>query len=378
VNVAPLSAPLVVTAGEPAGIGPDLCVQLAATPSDIPLVVIADRNLLQQRAARLGISLQIRDYSLLQECAIQPNTLTVMHVPLVAECHPGALNAANSEYVLATLRRAVKGCQSNERGQGEFSGMVTAPVHKGIINDAGIAFTGHTEFLAEQTGSRLAVMMLVGGGMHRRHGDAQHSVREPARRITTGTLADSSENEHVMRVALVTTHLPLKDVAAAITAPLLENVLRILQHDLQRRFGIAQPRILVAGLNPHAGEGGYLGREEIEVMIPVLDKLRTEGMNVSVPLPADTLFTPHMLTQCDCVLAMYHDQGLPVLKYASFGHGVNVTLGLPIIRTSVDHGTALDLAGTGKADCGSMLEAIKLAAQMAAYESARNEQLYRA
>ncbi len=344
-NAASLYAPLVITSGEPAGIGPDLCVQLAATPSEIPLVVIADRNLLQQRAARLGIPLQIRDYSLSAECVIQPDILTVLHVPLVAECHPGALNAANSEYVLATLRRAVKGCQSNELGRGEFSGMVTAPVHKGIINDAGIAFTGHTEFLAEQTGTRLAVMMLVGGGM---------------------------------RVALATTHLPLKDVAAAITAPLLENVLRTIQHDLQRRFGIAQPRILVTGLNPHAGEGGYLGREEIEVMIPVLDKLRAEGMNVSVPLPADTLFTPHMLAQCDCVLAMYHDQGLPVLKYASFGQGVNVTLGLPIIRTSVDHGTALDLAGTGKADCGSMLEAIKLAAQMAEYESARNERLYRA
>ena len=218
--------------------------------------------------------------------------------------------------------------------------MVTAPVHKGIINDAGIPFTGHTEFLAEQTGVKQVVMMLVGGGM---------------------------------RVALATTHLPLKDVAAAITSPLLENVLRIIQCDLQRRFGIAQPRILVAGLNPHAGEGGYLGREEIEVMIPVLDKLRAEGMNVSAPLPADTLFTPHKLAQCDCVLAMYHDQGLPVLKYASFGQGVNVTLGLPIIRTSVDHGTALDLAATGKADYGSLLEAIKLAAQMAQYE-----QIYRA
>jgi len=228
--------------------------------------------------------------------------------------------------VLELLRRAVQGCQA-----GEFSGMVTAPVHKGIINDAGIPFTGHTEFLAEQTGAKQVVMMLVGGGM---------------------------------RVALATIHLPLKDVAAAITSPLLENVLRIIQLDLQRRFDIPQPRILVAGLNPHAGEGGYLGREEIEVMIPVLDKLRTEGMNVSAPLPADTLFTPHMLAQCDCVLSMYHDQGLPVLKYASFGQGVNVTLGLPIIRTSVDHGTALGLAGTGKADSGSLLEALRLATEM--------------
>lgn len=323
-------APLVITAGEPAGIGPDLCVQLAAASTGIPFVVIADKYLLQQRAAQIGIGLQVRDFSASPESVAQPNTLTVIHVPLVAKCHPGVLNAANSEYVLATLRRAVRGCQT-----GEFSGMVTAPVHKGIINDAGINFTGHTEFLAEQTGAKQVVMMLVGGGM---------------------------------RVALATTHLALKDVPAAITASLLENVLHTIQHDFQRRFGIAQPRILVAGLNPHAGEGGYLGREEIDVMIPVLDKLRAGGMNVSAPLPADTLFTPQKLAQCDCVLAMYHDQGLPVLKHASFGQGVNVTLGMPIIRTSVDHGTALDLAGTGNADGGSLLEAIKLAAQMVQYE----------
>ena len=329
-NAVTHQAPLVITAGEPAGIGPDLCVQLAAASPGIPFVVIADKNLLQQRAARLGMDLQVRDFSASPESIGQPNTLTVIHVPLVAECHPGVLNAANSEYVLATLLRAVQGCQT-----GEFSGMVTAPVHKGIINDAGINFTGHTEFLAEQTGTKQVVMMLVGGGM---------------------------------RVALATTHLALKDVPAAITASLLENVLRTIQHDFQHRFDIAQPRILVAGLNPHAGEGGYLGREEIEVMIPVLDKLRAGGMKVSAPLPADTLFTPHKLAQCDCVLAMYHDQGLPVLKHASFGQGVNVTLGMPIIRTSVDHGTALDLAGTGNADGGSLLEAIKLAAQMVQYE----------
>ena len=321
------SAPLAITAGEPAGIGPDLCVQLAVAPPDISFLVIADKNLLQQRAAQLGINLRVQDYVAGQSKSVQKGSLSVIHVPLVAPCHPGVLNAANSEYVLATLQRAVKGCLT-----GEFSGMVTAPVHKGIINDAGIPFTGHTEFLAEQTHTQSVVMMLVGGGM---------------------------------RVALVTIHLPLKDVPATITAPLLENVLNIIQRDLQRRFGIAQPRILVAGLNPHAGEGGYLGREEIEVMIPVLDKLRAEGINVSAPLPADTLFTPHMLAHCDCVLAMYHDQGLPVLKHASFGQGVNVTLGLPIIRTSVDHGTALDLAGTGKADSGSLLEAIRLAAQLA-------------
>ncbi|MBI5626923.1 MAG: 4-hydroxythreonine-4-phosphate dehydrogenase PdxA [Nitrosomonadales bacterium] len=332
---AAFSAPLVLTAGEPAGVGPDLCVQLAAAPPDIPFVIVADKNLLQQRARQLGITMQMQDYAVGQQIACQPNILPVIHVPLAAPCHTGVLNAANSAYVLATLKRAAQGCRGNEHERVEFSGMVTAPVHKGIINDAGIPFTGHTEFLAEQTNTEMVVMMLVGGGM---------------------------------RVALATTHLALKDVPAAITGPLLENVLRIIRRDLQCRFGIAQPRILVAGLNPHAGEGGYLGREEIETMIPVLDKLRDEGMHVSAPLPADTLFTPHKLAQCDCVLAMYHDQGLPVLKHASFGKGVNVTLGLPIIRTSVDHGTALDLAGTGKADNGSLLEAIRLAAEMVRYE----------
>jgi 4-hydroxythreonine-4-phosphate dehydrogenase len=322
------SAPLVITSGEPAGIGPDLCVRLAATSAAAPFVVIADKNLLQQRAAQLGVEVRLQDYVAGQP--VQPDTLSVIHVPLAVPSRAGTLDAANSGYVLEMLRRAVQGCRN-----GEFSGMVTAPVHKGIINDAGIPFTGHTEFLAEQTGTPLVVMMLVGGGM---------------------------------RVALATTHLALREVPDAITALLLEQVLRIIRHDLQRRFGIAHPRILVAGLNPHAGEGGYLGREEIEVMIPVLDRLRSEGFDVSAPLPADTLFTPHKLAQCDCVLSMYHDQGLPVLKHASFGQGVNVTLGLPIIRTSVDHGTALDLAGTGKADSGSLLEALKLAAEMAKCE----------
>jgi len=343
-------APLVITAGEPAGIGPELCIQLAASG----IVVIADKHLLQQRAQQLGINLEVRDWDAAGAFPAQlrgrapsycvkvesekgegyahraPPSLDVIHVPLAVPAVAGVLNVANSDYVLATLRRAVQGCQS-----GEFSGMVTAPVHKGIINDAGIPFTGHTEFLAELTQTPQVVMMLAGGGM---------------------------------RVALATTHLALRDVPDAITAPLLEKVLRIIHRDLQRRFGIAQPRILVAGLNPHAGEGGHMGREEIEVMIPVLDKLRAEGINVSAPLPADTLFTPDKLAQCDCILSMYHDQGLPVLKHASFGGGVNITLGLPIIRTSVDHGTALDLAGTGKADGGSLLEAIKVAAEMAQFE----------
>jgi len=340
VNAIALSVPLAITAGEPAGIGPDLCIQLTLSPPEFPCVVIADKHLLMQRAAQVGVDLHVEDYVAGQNMVMQPNNLSVIHVPLAAPCLAGKLDAANSEYVLATLRRAVDGCMA-----GEFSGMVTAPVHKGVINDAGIAFTGHTEFLAEQTHTRLVVMMLVGGGM---------------------------------RVALATTHLALRKVPDALTALLLEDILRIVDHDLRCRFGIAQPRILVAGLNPHAGEGGYLGREEIEVMIPVLDKLRSGGMNVSAPLPADTLFTPHKLAQCDCVLAMYHDQGLPVLKHASFGQGVNITLGLPIIRTSVDHGTALDLAGTGKADSGSLLEAIGLAAQMSKFELAQKELMHRA
>jgi 4-hydroxythreonine-4-phosphate dehydrogenase len=320
--------PLAITAGEPAGIGPDLCLQLAS--HERPLVVIADKFLLQQRARLLGIDVELHDYA--PSVAQVSGKLSVLHVPLAHPAQAGKLDPNNSHYVLETLRRALQGCVS-----GEFSGMVTAPVHKGTINDAGIPFTGHTEYLAEQTNTPQVVMMLVGGGM---------------------------------RVALATTHLPLRQVADSITAPLLESVLRIMQHDLQRRFGIAQPRILVAGLNPHAGEGGHLGREEIEVLIPVLDKLRVEGINVSRPLPADTLFAAHRLRECDAVLAMYHDQGLPVLKHASFGAGVNITLGLPIIRTSVDHGTALELAGTGKAEIGSLLEAIKAAAEMVRHEHA--------
>ncbi|MDX8380311.1 MAG: 4-hydroxythreonine-4-phosphate dehydrogenase PdxA [Gallionella sp.] len=325
--------PLVITAGEPAGIGPELCVQLATLMPN--LVVIADNNLLQQRAQQLGIELNVSEWRGGADASEAPrvsgHALSVIHVPLAVPSQAGVLNVANSGYVLATLRRAVQGCQS-----GEFSGVVTAPVHKGIINEAGIPFSGHTEFFAELTQTQRVVMMLVGGGM---------------------------------RVALATTHLPLRAVADAITASLLEEVLSILHRDLLGRFGIVQPRIFVAGLNPHAGEGGYIGHEERDVMIPVLNRLRAQGMNVSVPLPADTLFTPDKLAQCDCVLSMYHDQGLPVLKHASFGLGVNITLGLPLIRTSVDHGTALDLAGTGKASSGSLLEAIKVAAQMAKQES---------
>lgn len=326
---------LAVTSGEPAGIGPDLCLQLVQHRQAQALVVLADKVLLQQRAAQLGLTVELVDYRGGPVRLLPSGQLYVLHQPLVQPAQAGKLNPANSRYVLDLLVRATQGCQS-----GEFAGMVTAPVHKGVINDAGIPFTGHTEFLAEQTGTKRVVMMLAGGGM---------------------------------RVALATTHLALRDVPAAINAELLESVLYIIQHDLIRRFGIDRPRILVAGLNPHAGEGGYLGREEIEIMIPVLDKLRAKDFDVSAPLPADTLFTPKQLSQCDCVLAMYHDQGLPVLKHASFGQGVNVTLGLPIIRTSVDHGTALELAGTGKADVGSLLEAIGMAADMVQCERRYDE-----
>ena len=288
------------------------------------LSTLADRQLLAARAASAGFSGELRDWN--PALPPQPGALDILHVPLAAGALPGQLDPRNSPYVLQLLGRALAGCES-----GEFSAMVTAPVHKGVINDAGIPFTGHTEYLAEKTATPRVVMMLAGGGL---------------------------------RVALVTTHLPLKDVAAAVTREALEQTLRILHADMAQKFGIASPRILVAGLNPHAGEGGYLGREEIEVIAPVLDKLRAEGMTLLGPLPADTMFTPPMLAQGDCVLAMYHDQGLTALKYASFGNGINVTLGLPIIRTSVDHGTALELAGTGRADPGSLFVAVEQAIEM--------------
>ncbi|MEK7708749.1 MAG: 4-hydroxythreonine-4-phosphate dehydrogenase PdxA [Pseudomonadota bacterium] len=316
---------LVLTAGEPAGIGPDLCVQIAQQPLSCNLVVIADSELLRARAQQLKLPLRLIDISVTTPSQHEAGSLQVVHVPLAETVIPGTLNPANARYVLSTLKRAVEVCRS-----GEFDGMVTAPVHKGVINDAGIPFTGHTEFLAELMHSAV-VMMLVGGNM---------------------------------RVTLATTHLPLKDVAAAITPDRIESKLRIIQRDLITRFMLDNPRIVVAGLNPHAGESGHLGREEIDVIIPVLNKLRAEGMQLIGPVPADTLFSPAQLKQYDCIFTMYHDQGLPVLKHASFGGGVNVTLGLPIIRTSVDHGTALELAGTGRANPGSLLTAIEMAAQL--------------
>ncbi len=318
--------PLVITAGEPAGIGPDLLVLQAARHGLPGCVVAADADMLRQRAALLGVMLEILPPS--RSAAAGTGQLAVEHIPLATVVQPGRLDPVNAPSVLESLTHAIRGCE-----EGRYAGLVTAPVHKGVINDAGIPFTGHTEFLAELTGTPLVVMMLVGGGL---------------------------------RVALATTHLPVKEVAAALTPELLEQVLRILQHDLVHHFGVPAPRILVAGLNPHAGESGHLGREEIEVIEPVLRRLRAEGMQLTGPLPADTLFTPHYLKDADAVLAMYHDQGLPVLKYASFGGGVNVTLGLPIIRTSVDHGTALELAGTGQVNLGSLQAALELAQQLVA------------
>lgn len=323
-----MEAPLIaVTAGEPAGIGPDLCVALARRRLPARIVVIADRELLRARARLLGAPLRTATFVPGAALPQDARALHVHHVPLARGALPGRLDPANSGYVLRTLEIAADGCRD-----GVFDAMVTAPVQKSVINEAGIAFTGHTEFLAERLGVRQAVMMLVGGGL---------------------------------RVALATTHLPLREVAGSLSREGLEHTLLVLRQDLIGRFGIARPRIAVAGLNPHAGEGGYLGREEIEVIVPVLEKLRARGFDLAGPLPADTLFHPR-LRRYDCALAMYHDQGLPVLKYAGFGSAVNVTLGLPIIRTSVDHGTALDLAGTGRARAGSLIEAIRLAAALAA------------
>lgn len=319
---------IVLTPGEPAGIGPDLTLALAQLGFNSEVVVIADPVLLQQRAEQLGLPLQIRHYRREQPPQpLKPGELCVAPITLGAPCQAGTLNSANAEYVLNSLAQAIDGCLDSQ-----FDAYVTGPVHKGIINEAGIPFSGHTEFLAERTQTKKVVMMLATEGL---------------------------------RVALATTHLPLRDVADAITAESLNQVISILHHDLRHQFGIAHPRILVCGLNPHAGEGGHMGREEIDVIEPVLQRFRAEGLELIGPLPADTLFTPKVLDGADAVLAMYHDQGLPVLKFKGFGKAVNITLGLPIIRTSVDHGTALDLAGKGGADLGSLLTALKYAQQMA-------------
>ena len=328
-----MSPCIAVTSGEPAGIGPDLCLRLSEYTGEARPVILGDRALLRERAAAIGLKVALRDFR--PEIPVDRGCLDVLHIPVTKPAAAGSLDPANAAYVLALLDRALAGCRS-----GEFAAMVTAPVHKGVINEAGIHFTGHTEYLAEKTGTPLVVMMLAG-----------------------------STGNGPLRVALATTHLPLKEVPAAITRDLLERTLRILNADLREKYGLAMPRILVAGLNPHAGEGGYLGSEEIEVIAPVLAKLRAQGMLLSGPHPADTLFTPPRLAQGDAVLAMYHDQGLTVLKYATFGHGINVTLGLPVIRTSVDHGTALELAGTGDADPGSLFAALAEAERMSLAKS---------
>ena len=321
-------APLIaVTAGEPAGIGPDLCIALARRRLPARLVIVADRGMLEARARRLRVPLRLAEFDAPRAARGAGGSLAVLHVPLARPAVPGRLDPANSRSVLRTLEVAADGCRN-----GRFDAMVTAPVHKGVINDAGIRFTGHTEYLAERAGARHVVMMLVGGGL---------------------------------RVALATTHLPLAAVPRAITRAGLLATLRVIDADLRARFGIRRPRILVAGLNPHSGESGHLGTEERDVIAPALRRAKKLGLRVEGPIPADTLFVPARLARADCALALYHDQGLPVLKYASFGRGVNVTLGLPFVRTSVDHGTALEIAGRGRADAGSLVEALKLARRLA-------------
>lgn len=315
---------IAVTTGEPAGIGPDICASLLdSPPRDCRIVLIGEGALLSRASRRKTPRRVMAPF----DPAAKPRPgVELLQLPLAAPCRPGTLDARNAHYVLDTLDAAIGGCAA-----GAFHAVVTAPVQKSIINEAGIRFTGHTEYFARRTGTALPVMMLVGGGM---------------------------------RVALATTHLPLRKVSKAITPARLEAVLRILDADLRSMFGLRRPRVLVLGLNPHAGESGHLGREEIDVVEPVLTRLRGSGLHLAGPVPADTAFLPGRLEGCDAVLAMFHDQGLPVLKHASFGHAVNVTLGLPLVRTSVDHGTALDLAGTSKADPGSLRAALDLALEL--------------
>ena len=323
----PIIAPIALTAGEPAGIGPELCLAAAARPRPWPLVCLADRELLAQRAHQLGLDIVLREFRPGGAVESAAGTLTVLHQPLAVDSTAGRLEPANGAAVLALIDRAVDGCVA-----GEFSAVVTAPVQKSLINRAGIPFTGHTEYIAARTHARLPVMMLVAAQL---------------------------------RVALATTHLPLRAVSDAISLPLLLQQLNIIASDLERYWRLPHARIGVCGLNPHAGEDGHLGDEEQRVIGPAIAQARALGLEVDGPVPADTLFVPRHLERYDAVLAMYHDQGLPVLKHAGFGQAVNVTLGLPIVRTSVDHGTALDLAGTGRADSGSLLAAIELAAAMA-------------
>jgi len=329
---------IALTAGEPAGVGPELVAALAATGLQADLVAIADQNLLRRAAQQRGVELQLEAFDGSRRDRRKPGVLRCIDIPLAVPAIAGKLDPGNARYVLDTLARGADGCAG-----ADFDALVTGPVQKSIIADAGFAFTGHTEFFAQRARCNVVMMLVApnpdrGGG--RFGGD--------------------------LRVALATTHLPLSAVPAAVTQAGLVRTLRILCDDLIGRFGIAAPRIGVLGLNPHAGEGGHLGREEIDTIIPALEQLRAAGFDLVGPLPADTAFLPSQLVRFDAVLAMYHDQGLPVLKHAGFGHAVNVTLGLPYIRTSVDHGTALDLAGTGKADASSLEAAARLALELAA------------
>ena len=330
---------LVITPGEPAGIGPDLIIQYVQQAREHELVCIADSAMLQQRAKKLGLSLTIRTYDSKTFQTQTAGSLTVLEEPLINTSVCGVADKMNAQSQLNALQRAVEGCIS-----GEFSALVTGPMHKGIINEAGIHFTGHTEYLAELSKINKVVMMLA-----------------------------APESKYKLRVALATTHLPLNKVSEAITKESLEEILVILNQDMKKYFALKQPHILICGLNPHAGENGYLGMEEIETITPVINKLKKKGFNLEGPLPADTLFTEPYLKKADAVLAMYHDQGLPVLKHVGFGEAVNITLGLPFIRTSVDHGTAFDLAGTGKANSGSLNAAIKMATEMAEKTRVNNQ-----
>lgn len=321
---------IVITSGEPAGIGPDLCLQLSLHNLAAKILVLGNDQLFQQRAKQLSSNVDIKTFSSIDEeiATHQPGQLNLVSLPLAQTVEAGILNPDNSPYVLQQIETAINACQKNL-----FHAMVTGPVHKGVINQAGVSFTGHTEFLAEKTGSKLPVMMLQTEGL---------------------------------RVALATTHLPLKLVPGALNIELLIDIISILHRDLVNRYGIEKPAILVCGLNPHAGESGYLGDEEIHIIEPAITKCRDQGINAIGPLSADTIFNEQNLKKADVFLAMYHDQGLPVIKFKGFGETVNVTLGLPIIRTSVDHGTALDLAGSGQADATSFIEAIKAACQLQA------------
>jgi 4-hydroxythreonine-4-phosphate dehydrogenase len=322
---------IAVTAGEPAGIGPDLCLALARLELPASLVLIGSHALLEERARLLGLDLALPPYLPGGTAPATPG-VQVLDVPLIAPCVAGRLDPTNARHVLDMLDRAIDGAMS-----GEFAAIVTAPVQKSVINDAGVGFTGHTEYLAARTRAPHPVMLLA---------------------------ADN------LRVALVTTHLPLRAVSDAITPALLDTTLRILDADVRRLWGVSRPRIAVCGLNPHAGESGHLGTEDRDIIAPAIERARAAGMLVDGPLPADTVFVPRNVSNYDVVLAMYHDQGLPVLKHAGFGHAVNVTLGLPVVRTSVDHGTALDLAATGRADAGSLVAATRLAMEFASRSTA--------